>query len=476
MTHLNGPSARDGTHKSDPFSKVPLNVLPPEFYAARLSKAARSRREDGIRALLPLESRPGLISLLAGKPNAETFPITSLQFTMRDPTRPGGDVKMELTEEELNRGMQYGPTSGFHDLREWMFGLQEYLHARGKGEGWGVSVGAGSQDLLFKAATALLDPGDAMFVETPVYAGVLPIFHALECDMIESADKLTFAEVHTDAQGICSHSLRTMLESWPASKPKPKVLYTIPYGSNPTGVTATVERRKEVLALSREHDFLILEDDPYYNLYYGAASRPPSYFSLEKSEPEVGRVLRFDSLSKILSSGIRIGFATGPEPILKAMEVHSMMVNLQPSSFSQVLAHKVLSSWGYAGFSAHTARVAEFYRAKRDVFEAAMQRHLAGLAEWCTPEAGMFFWFKLLLSEPGAGQDVEDDSEDLIRTIALKRGVLALPGTTFYPSGRRTAYVRASFSLLPAEEVDEALRRLRRVVLDARKALAKGSK
>ena len=113
------------------------------------------------------------------------------------------------------------------------------------------------------------------------------------------------------------------------------------YGCNPTGMTATLQRRKEVLQLAREHNFIILEgafylfffrlklvnltvitDDPYFYLYYGQAPRYPSYFELELQEPEVGRVLRFDSLSKILSAGMRIGFASGPEPLLNAIDGH----------------------------------------------------------------------------------------------------------------------------------------------------------
>jgi tryptophan aminotransferase len=94
------------------------------------------------------------------------------------------------------------------------------------------------------------------------------------------------------------------------------------YGCNPTGSTATLERRLEVLQLSREHDFFILEDDPYHYLYYGSTPRPPSYFALEKDQPAVGRVVRFDSLSKVLSSGLRLGFASGPALIIKAMNDH----------------------------------------------------------------------------------------------------------------------------------------------------------
>lgn len=147
------------------------------------------------------------------------------------------------------------------------------------------------------------------------------MFQTLHCQQIE---------VDTDAKGISASSLRATLEGWSTSHPntpKPKILYTVPYGCNPTGMTASVERRREVLALAREHDILILEDDPYYYLYYGVAPRPPSYFALElegasERDVEVGRVLRFDSLSKILSSGIRIGIASGPEPLITAINRH----------------------------------------------------------------------------------------------------------------------------------------------------------
>ncbi|KAG5644176.1 hypothetical protein DXG03_009017 [Asterophora parasitica] len=212
-------------------------------------------------------------------------------------------------------------------------------------------------------------------------------------------------------------------------------------------MTASLERRKEVLALAREHDFLILEDDPYFYLYYGKAPRYPSYFSLELEEPETGRVLRFDSLSKILSAGIRIGFATGPTQLLQAINQHANGDLKSPD------------------LNAHTKKVSDFYRSRRDVFQQAMEKHLSGLAAWTIPEAGMFFWFKLLLDDDPS---VEGDSHAVISVKAVERGVLALPGTVFLPNGRKTGYVRASFSLLDDAAIDESLNRLGKVVQDAR--------
>lgn len=142
--------------------------------------------------MMHLENRPGLISMLAGKPNSSTFPITSLQFTVRDPNLPSesdGEIKVELSPEEVAAALQYSPTVGMPGMCEWAFGLQEQQHGRKKGEGWRVSIGAGSQDLLNKvswdviplwttnelkelekAIDALVDPGDAILIEAPCYA------------------------------------------------------------------------------------------------------------------------------------------------------------------------------------------------------------------------------------------------------------------------------------------------------------------
>ncbi|KAI0815990.1 PLP-dependent transferase [Trametes gibbosa] len=438
-----------------------VQSLPSEYYADFLSATAKARKPSPIRGLYPLEARPGMISLLAGKPNAATFPLTSVLIKARSPTDPQQELTTEIAGKALAEGLQYGPTAGLPGLIEWIYGLQEYEHCRGKGEGWRVSVGSGSQDVIHKAIFALVNPGDAVLVESPVYAGILPTFESLGCE---------FISVPTDSQGINAASLRSTLENWPGPKPKPKVLYTVPYGGNPTGMTASKERRQEVLALAREHNFIILEDDPYYYLYFGSAARPPSYFSLELEQPEVGRVVRFDSLSKILSSGLRIGFACGPEAIMTVIDMHTAVANLQTSSLTQAITHALLESWGYDKFKVHTYSVSEFYKGKRDVFQRYMEQYLNGLAEWDTPEAGMFFWFKLLLRAPGAEGPVEEDSETLIRTKALERGVLALPGTVFLPDGAKTAYVRAAFSLLDESDVEEAIKRLRDVVLEARHA------
>lgn len=175
-----------------------------------------------------------------------------------------------------------------------------------------------------------------------------------------------------------------------------------------------------------------------------------------------------------------------------ASHTQSANATIQPNSMAQVLALSILTRWGHTGFFAHSKRISEFYKQRRDICEAAARRHLTGLAEWSTPESGMFIWcvpfipphpllstwlnymasrFKLLLKEDQEDTEGEGDSENVIRTHAFQRGVLAIPGVVFLPSnGKKTPYVRAAFSVLEPDAMDEALRRLREAILDARKA------
>ncbi|KAF9260120.1 PLP-dependent transferase [Marasmius fiardii PR-910] len=472
-----------------------FNQISKSHYRARfLSEEALERKPNAIRSLLPLERTPGLISLLAGKPNPTTFPIAGLSLSIRDPrseiknirdskidTDDATDlIELKLSKEDLEEGLQYSEEGGVRKLMGWVCGLQERVHGRKCGlydqgvadEGWKVTIGAGSQDVLYKAIKSILNPGDYVLVESPVYPGVFPIFHSMHCPQVE---------IKTDEDGVSVMHLRSVLESWPEGKPKPKVFYTVPTGSNPTGATATTERRIQVLQLAREHDFLILEDDPYYYLFYGDTPRPPSYFALEVTLPEkeLGRVVRFDSCSKVLSAGLRIGWASGPEIILDAMIQCTGMLNLQTPTITQIMTYSLLSSpsWGYDGFLLHADQVAAFYKRKSDVFETYMQKYLGvgasgediPLAKWEKPKAGLFFWFKII--DDLSSQSDEGDSEALVRTKAFKNGVLALPGTVFLPGDepKKTGYVRASFSLLDEGDVEEAMKRLRTTILEARK-------
>ncbi|KAK0535385.1 hypothetical protein OC834_001550 [Tilletia horrida] len=463
-----------------------------------LSEATRTRPPSSIRSLFPTELIPGMISFLAGKPNASTFPLQDISLTFK-PDAVGGSqadgrpTTVSIAGDDLVTSLQYGPTLGIPKLVKWLTDFVSEQHGRPiitKGSeldgkdgqtAWGLTVGNGSQDLLGKAFEAILDPGDTALVEEPAYSGILPQLFML---------KATTFGVGSDDQGLCPHKLRAVLEGWKtnpqtASLKFPKLVYTTPTGANPAGTTASEQRKREVLQVIRQFDVLLFEDDPYYYLSFvglgedtpQTRKRTPSYWALEeenRSEWGTGRVFRFDSMSKIMSAGLRIGFATGPTPIIDAIGAHTSISNLQPAGPTQAIALALLQHWGRDGFLQHADTVAAFYKNRRDFFEAAVTRILGAnskegtgkqIAEWVRPVAGMFLWIKLKL--PPTEKSPEGDSWALISEKAKANLVLALPGASFIPGQGTSCYVRTSFSLVPEDQIEPGLKRLRKTVEDA---------
>ncbi|KAL8283103.1 hypothetical protein RQP46_005881 [Phenoliferia psychrophenolica] len=426
-----------------------------------ISARGKKWQPSPIRGLFPLEKRPGMISFLAGKPNPTTFPFSSISVTLK-PVIPGAPEETLLIESDaLNEGLQYGPTAGLGGLVEWLEVLQEKKHNRVRDGSYRVSVGSGSQDLIYKAFQSLINEGDSVLLEAPVYSGTLGLL------VPEPAE---FFEVPVDTEGLQPDVLEDMLANWTTKYPGkrfPKLLYTIPTGSNPTGCSSPLSRKIKILALARQYNLLILEDDAYHFLHFDAKNQSASYFELEQQDGGVtGRVVRFDSFSKILSSGMRLGFLSAAKPLVDIVDLHTSNTNLQPSSTTQAIALALLSHWGHKGFFEHTARVAAFYKSKRDMFEAEAHKHLDDVATWVSPSSGMFLFLNLQLSSDPTKQG---DSKALIESGALAKGVLGIPGVSFMPSKSTSSYVRVAFSLATKEEADEGLRRLKEAILEARK-------
>ncbi|KAL7004445.1 hypothetical protein EMMF5_005996 [Cystobasidiomycetes sp. EMM_F5] len=415
-----------------------------------------------------------MISFLAGKPNAATFPFESITLNLKSPVpfqhasdngKANGHseeiTSIDISGPELDEALQYGATSGLPALIKWMESFQAFAHHRNKeNENWRMSVGVGSQDCLSKAFQALVDDGDSVLFESPAYSGTMGAISPTHAELIE---------VECTSEGLDPVHLEHVLSNWESDYPgksRPRILYTIPMGSNPTGYSIPEHKKVQILRLVKQYNLLLLEDDAYAFVYYGPANaKSRSYFALEPEvNGEAGRVVRFDSFSKILSSGMRLGFTTGQKALLDRIDLITANTHLQTPSTTQMIAFKLLQSWGPEGLMKHCAKVAQFYKQQRDMFEAAAQKHLTGVADWSQPVAGMFLWIKLHLHEDGT----EGDSFAIVRTKAVEKGVLAVPGASFMPRGGKSPCVRVSFSLATPEQADLGFQRLREVIDDVR--------
>ncbi|XP_060040344.1 kynurenine/alpha-aminoadipate aminotransferase, mitochondrial isoform X2 [Erinaceus europaeus] len=343
------------------------------------------------------------------------------------------------------------------ELVSWLKHLQIKLHnpptahyPPNKGQ-MDICVTAGSQDGLCKVFEMLVNPGDNILLSEPAYPGTLEALHPLGCNLIN---------VSSDKYGIIPNSLKEILSKWKPEDSKnpekntPKFIYTVPNGNNPTGNSFTIDRKKEIYELARKYDFLIIEDDPYYFLQF---NKPwvPTFLSMDVD----GRVIRADSFSKVLSSGLRVGFLTGPKPLIERVVLHTQVSTVHSSTFAQLLILQLLHQWGEEGFMAHIQRVIDFYRLQKDALIVAADKWLSGLAEWHEPTAGMFLWVKI---------NGISDAKQLIEEKAIKKEVLMVPGNAFYiDSSAPSPYFRAAFSLASPEQMDVAFQRLAQLIKES---------
>lgn len=414
-------------------------------YARFLTAVSAARKPSPIRILTELQQRspPTLISLAGGAPNPNTFPFQSASITVRN----GQTITFD--ETTMKRALQYSASNGIPELLTWMKNLQKNLH--NPPSAVEMCVTTGSQEGLCKVFEMLVNPGDNVLLDAPTYSGTLAALQPLGCNIIN---------VPSDQHGMIPAALKEVLSRWDPSevqKPDsnaPKVLYTIPNGGNPTGASMTAQRKQEVYELARQYDMLIIEDDPYYFLQF---DKPwaPTFLSMDVD----GRIIRTDSFSKILSSGLRIGFVTGPKLLVDRVVLHIQASTMHTSTFTQLMVSQLLHSWGQEGFLQHIDGVIEFYRKQRDAMISSADKWLKDVADWHAPSAGMFLWIKL----KGIA-----DTQQLIMEKALEKEVLLVPGGVFMiNSSEPCPYVRAAFSLSTPEQIDEAFRRLSSLIKEA---------
>ncbi|XP_069100420.1 kynurenine/alpha-aminoadipate aminotransferase, mitochondrial-like [Pleurodeles waltl] len=415
-------------------------------YSRFLNSVSAAREQSVIKSLrvLASKSHSSLISMWGGVPNSSTYLFKKASITIYD-----GSV-IEIDEDLMKIALDYSLGQGIPALVSWLKDLQILVHnpptvnySPDKGQ-MELCITNGGLEGLSKVFEMLVSPGDNVLVGEPIYEGALTMLRPLGCNIIG---------VPSDDQGINPQALKEVLSKWrpeDVRKPEsrsPKFLYTVPTGGNPIGITLSTERKKAIYQIAREYDFLIIEDDPYYYLQF---TKPlvPSFLSMDVD----GRVLRTDSMSKVVSPGLRIGFLTGPKPLIHKAILHMESSSMHVSAFTQVMTSQLLYRWGQKDFLEHTDRVAEFYRLQRDAMLLSADKWLTGLAEWQCPNAGMFLWIKI--------KNIQD-TENLVLEKAFKKEVLLAPGNSYLTDRSKPCpYVRASFSTCSPEQIDKGFQSL----------------
>jgi 2-aminoadipate transaminase len=397
-----------------------------ERYAGLFAERTRVMRSSAMRDLMAVTARPEVISLAGGLPDTSTFPPQTFAAQM---TR--------IAQESAAEALQYGPTEGF---KETVDCIVQVMAAEGMlPDPEDVIVTTGGQQAIDLICKTLVDPGDAVICEAPTYPGAVPVFCSYQADTIQ---------IECDADGMRIEELEAALERLDSEGRRPKLVYSVPSFQNPAGVTMSLERRRRLVELARRRELFVVEDNPYGLLRFGGEPLPPLY-QLDGGD----FVIYVGTFSKILSPGIRLGWAVAPPPVMEKVVLGKQASDLCTSTLTQYFVREYFASSRWRDY---VASLVEIYRGRRDAMVEALRRHFPAEATWTEPEGGLFIWATL---------PDYIDTEDLLAK-ALREDVAFVPGRAAYVDGRGRSSMRLNFSGAAEDEIREGIRRIGKVVAE----------
>ncbi|HEX9709780.1 MAG TPA: PLP-dependent aminotransferase family protein [Candidatus Thermoplasmatota archaeon] len=392
-----------------------------------------------IRELLKVTGRPGMISFAGGLPNPETFPVEIVR-----------DLTTKILNERGEQALQYGATEGYGRLRQILW--EKHAREDSANENDAVVLTNGIQQGLDLLSKVTINQGDPVVLEAPSYLTGGMAFRVYGCDIFS---------VDLDDGGIQVDILEETLAGLRRQGRHPKFLYLTPTYHNPAGVTMDLQRRRKVMDLAHEYDLLVVEDDPYHLLSYDG-----EHVRNLKSMDEDNRVIYYSSFSKILSPGLRLGYAIGHKDLVAKIVLAKQTADLCTNSLSQHIAYEYLAG---GHLDAHIHKINAVYRRKRDIMLKAMAEHMPEGVKWTRPGGGMFLWATF----------PETVDTRVMFNKAAERSVAYVHGRSFYFDGRGAHQARLNFSFPSDENIELGIGRLGEVTVEemaegerARKRLA----
>lgn len=367
-----------------------------------------------IRELLKLIDQPDIISFAGGIPDPDLFP--------RDAVSRAYQRTLQSNSLAAN-ALQYSVSEGYLPLREWIGARTEVATDE-------IVITNGSQQGLDFIGKIMIGPGDAVVATTPTYLGALQAF---------SPYQPRYLTVPMDEHGIRTDLLPELLAQ------KPKFLYLVPDFQNPNGITTSLERRRELLALCRRYGVPIVEDAAYSDLRYDGEP-VPSLLSLD-DRSDGGIVLYCGTFSKTIVPALRVGWVTGPREIISRIVLLKQAGDLHSSTINQMVMQQVAEEI----YDRHVAVLRRTYKERRDAMLGALDEFFPKSVNWTHPEGGLFVWLEL-----PKGLDSAALLERAIREIR----VAYVPGAAFYPDRSGINTIRLSFSVNKPERTREGIRRL----------------
>ncbi|OBA24130.1 aromatic amino acid aminotransferase [Metschnikowia bicuspidata var. bicuspidata NRRL YB-4993] len=431
-----------------------------------LSAESKSRKELNLKNAFKYFNQPGMTFLGGGLPLSDYFPFEKItadvplapfpngcgaRVTEQDKTvvevhKRKADNDPAAKDVELARSLQYGYTEGHTELVDFLKEHTDRIH-RVPYEDWDVVTNVGNTQAWDACLRNFTTKGDVILVEDHTFSSAIEAAYA---------QGVTTFPITMDTEGIVPEALEQLMDNWVGAKPR--MLYTICTGQNPTGSCLSAERRRAVYAVAQKHDLLIVEDEPYYFLQMepytkdveARASRHvhghddfvramvPSFLSMDVD----GRVLRLDSVLKTIAPGARLGWVVGQKKLLERfVRLHELTIQ-NTSGFTQSLLNGLFQRWGQGGYLDWLIGIRGEYTHKRDVAIDALYKYFPQeVVTILPPVAGMFFVVHLDASKHPRFAELGSDPvavETSIYEAALEHGCLMIPGSWFKAEGQTT--------------------------------------
>jgi DNA-binding transcriptional MocR family regulator len=391
--------------------------MPLEF-ASRLANVETS----AIRELFKLLGKPGIISFAGGFPDSAMFDVEGLR-----------EASAAALAQEPGAALQYGATEGYDPLRQQLAAFEQAKGVQGL-QPHELIVTTGSQQALDLLGKTLAGPGDKVIVEGPTFLATIQCFRLYGAELVSAP---------VDADGVDVERLEQLVVEH-----RPKFIYLIPTFGNPSGALLSLERRRRVLELAVRHQVLVVEDDPYGDLWFDREP-PPSLLALAHTVPGARDwLVHCGSLSKVLAPGLRVGWLVAPPELLAKATMCKQFSDAHTSTFAQATAAQYLRA---GRMPATLARVRAVYAERAKAMGAALQRELGGAVSFTQPQGGLFFWARL--TAPGADAGA-------FAKRAIEQGVAFVPGAPFYARDPDPATLRLSFATADVAKIEEGVARL----------------
>lgn len=396
-----------------------MNPTLPTLETPTLARWAHTMQRSVLRQMIAIVSRPGILSFAGGLPDPALFPAAEYAAA----------VTQVLTAD--SKALQYGPPSAA--LKRHIVDLVAERGITCDAESIFISTGA--QQMLDVFTRLFVNPGDLMILEENIYTGMQQVLAPFQPHIVTVPTNLN--------TGIDIGRIEQLL----SNGARPAFFYVIPDGHNPLGVSMSLEKRYHLVALARQYQVPIIEDDPYGFLNYDGEMLP----TLRSLEPDW--VFYTGSFSKILAPGLRLGWTIAPEWLIPKLTVVKEAGDLETSALTQ----RAVAAYLDAGhLPAHLDLLRNTYRQRRDTMLAALDEHFPADARWTIPTGGMFIWVEL---------DDAIDCADLLQHAIDDEQVAFIPGFAFaVKAGLSRNCLRLNFSNCSVAAIEDGIGRLGHVL------------